>query len=336
VRAYVYNGCMVVAAKNIQGRLAFAGGMTSVMVAGMLLLSPLSSRADDTSIGRASGVNEQETANKTASIPPEQVQVSTPSYKPQFSEFDPPLGTYTYEVSWGGIPAAEAVVEVSQEGDSYRITASAKTFSAIDLFYTLRYRAVGEISAVDLRPEFTKITQLENSKVRSLDMRFHQNGDIEATRTSQRQGRDKKTDSVRFNPNNGTLDPFSASFLARSLEWKLGETKEFDTFNGQTRYLISLTAEDKRTIEVGGVEREVWVIVPTVKNLSSNRAHEKLRRAEIFVTADKAREIVQISSSVFVGTVNTTLESFEPAPPQSEQVRLALQRTRELTLADQG
>ena len=234
---------------------------------------------------------------------------STPVYLPS-PDFDPPLGTYTYEVSWQGIPAASATITVERDGDKYRIGTKAKTFSGIDMFYKLRYRALGVIDGDSLTPIRTEIEHRENSRVKSTQIDYLSSGQIYSVHATAGRGATVKV----LDTKNFTLDPFSASFLARGIEWTVGKTAHFDVFNGRSRYLISLTAESLQTIEADGVEREVFVIVPQVKNLDDDTTSKKLRRAEIFVTADSRREILKIKSSVFIGAVSTTLEHFEPNP----------------------
>jgi len=243
-----------------------------------------------------------------ADLSPDEVEVTTPEYRPVPGEFDPALGTYSYVVSWQGIPAATATVEVQQEDDYYRISASARTHRAIDIFYRLRYWAQGIISVDELRPRETTIEQRENSRRRDTKVQFHPDGIIESVHQSGR----GNPEIHKFDPRNFTLDPFSAAFLARSQAWELGETKSFDTFNGRSRYLIELTAKDKVVMNINGQDREVWVISPHVQKLTEKEPSNKLREARIYVTADKTREIIQITSSVFVGSVTTRMTSFEP------------------------
>ena len=106
------------------------------------------------------------------SITADQVKIKTPTYKPSFDEFTPPLGEYKYEVSWQGIPAAGLTATVTREDDTYRIVTTAKTYKAIDLFYKLRYRAEGVISAYTLRPKKTMINHRENSRVKNTEIKF--------------------------------------------------------------------------------------------------------------------------------------------------------------------
>ncbi|MDC0358285.1 DUF3108 domain-containing protein [Oligoflexia bacterium] len=253
------------------------------------------------------------------SIPPEQVNISTPIYRPNFAQFDPALGTYKYRVSWQGIGAAHLWVNVEKIGMQYRISTVAKTNSFIDVFYKLRYTATGLVSAVDLLPLRTVIEHRENSRDKKTELEFLPNGEIHSVRWN----KGKWFEEKQFDPNNFTLDPFSAAFLARSLDWEVGQKREFDTFNGKSRYLITMHAKDKEKIKVNGVEKEVWVIAPTVRKLTETKPKSKLRNASIYVTADSARDILKIDSEVFVGSVITKLISFTPSSQPISGTRVA-------------
>lgn len=256
-------------------------------------------------------------------ITPDFVQVTTPVYRAYESGFTPAMGRYTYEVSWNGIPAAEGTVDVGGDSLNYRIVASAHTYSVIDILYKLRYRAEGIISAVDMSPIRTVISQQENSKVKNWDIKFQSDGEIESVKSQ----KGKPDEVIRFNSNNFTLDPIAAAFLARGLEWQEGETKQFDTFNGKTRYLISLTASGKETVRYNGESRDCWVISPKVTKIATDEPQHKLREAKIYLSDDKDRDIIKIVSSVFIGSVTTKLISFEPSGLPSP-VRMAQLRSK--------
>ena len=243
-------------------------------------------------------------------VSPEVISISTPVYQPAHEEYRPVFGTYSYTVSWQGIPAATLKVTLEPDGLYYHVVATARTWSGVDLLYKLRYRAEGIVSAIDFLPVKTVIEQSENTRHKYTEINFKGDGEVYALR--QTSGEEPK--ELRFSPNNFMLDPFSAAFLARSLHWSLGDTKEFDTFNGKSRYLISLTAADKKTMQFNGENREVWVIIPKVVNLSNAQQTKKLREARIYVSADDKREVLQLVSEVFIGSVKTTLQSFNPLP----------------------
>ncbi len=234
--------------------------------------------------------------------------VSTPSYQPEFTEFKPELGTYEFSVSWAGIPAATVLVDVDKEGVNYKLSTNVKTNSAISIFYKLKYHAYGLLSGVDYRPIQTTIDSYENSRHKVANISFESPDRVVSNYTDT----NRADIDYDFDPNNMMLEPFSAAFFARSLDWSPGTTRYFDTFNGKSRYLISFTSKEMVKMRVNGVQKDVWVIQPKVKKISSNEESKKLRQANIYVTADAKREILRISSEVFVGSVNTELKSFTP------------------------
>ncbi len=256
-------------------------------------------------------------------IAPDSIKVKTPVYRPEFADFDPALGSYTYTVSWQGIPAATVTVNVDQDEMYYHLNVNARTYSGIDIFYKLRYSAEGLVSSYDLSPIKTTIDHRENSRIKNISIQFYDDGRIEASRVTNKE----QPKVLNFNPDNFTLDPFSAAFLARSLRWEKGQSRAFDTFNGKSRYLITLTCEDEISMKVNDLERKVWVITPKVENLSYPTSNNKLRSAEIYVTADKSREILQIVSKVFVGSVSTRMVSFKESEKHIPLTRVARNRT---------
>jgi hypothetical protein len=243
------------------------------------------------------------------SIPPDQVKISTPVYSPSLS-FKPLLGLYTYSVSWNGIPAATLELKVGRKGDDYELKARAQTAKAIDLIYRLRYYSETVISAKTLMPKHSISVTKANSREKRTELEFLPNGEIHSIQKERR----GKQETLQFDPANFTLDPYSTGFLALSQDWKAGDKRQFDTFNGKNRYLIELTALEETEITVGGKTRKAAVIRPTVKKLTTTDPDpKKLREARIYVSTDDSRELLKISSEVFIGSVNTNLEAFTPA-----------------------
>lgn len=257
-------------------------------------------------------------ASLAFSIEPEKARVITPLYKPKLKDFHPPLGTYRFKVSWQGIPAAYANFTLKKENEHYKLESSARTNSVVDIFYKLRYEANSKIIAKNLKPVESSYDSKENSRHQTAKLKFGKDGKIE----SFYQKNDRKPKEVSFNPHNFTLDPFAAVFVARSLDWKIGQTRTFDTYNGKSRYVISLTAVGKSTIKVNGEKRKVWKISPKVKKIGE-RKHDKLREAIIYITDDEKREVLRIDSEVFVGTVKTKLVGFKPLRSKNDQTSLA-------------
>ncbi len=269
-------------------------------------------------------VFEQSTFKKVSGpeIPAEDVEVSSPIYHAQVGKINYPLGTYNYTVSWQGIPAADASITIDQTGMYYKVNAKAKTYSGIDILYKLRYQALGTVSAVNFMPLKTSINHVENSRIKTTDIEYLDNGDIKAVRSQL----GKNAKSIVFDSKNFTLEPVSAGLLARGVDWSVGKSIELDTFNGKTRYLIKLSCVEKKEIEVNDSPREVWVITPQVLKLTEPEAPNKLREARIYMTTDSAREVLLIESEVFIGTVKTSLDSFEPLNRAGSQTVAQVQK----------
>lgn len=262
-------------------------------------------------LGSAIGALAEET-------PADEVKVNTPLYFPaenlNFRE-----GTFFYEVAWEGIPAAQAEVSVRERNGLYEVYLSAKTNSFVDVFYKLRYAAAGSLSSEDYSPGYLFIDQRENSRITKASLEFSDDGRIRS-QLSKKKSSGLRFEEFNFDSENFTLEPLSAAFLARSLDWEPGVERSFDTFDGKSRYLISLKCIKETTVTINGSERPVWVVEPKVTNLGKNEKSKKLRKAYLYVTADKYRDVLQLESEVFVGSVTTKLTKFVPSARPSLQV----------------
>lgn len=245
-------------------------------------------------------------------IPVDEVEIITPAYSPEPGTFEPRFGTYAYSVSWQGIPAGTVELEMVQNGTDYRIKGRAETNRFVSLFYKLRFNTEALVSASTLQPKRSVYRNRTNNDTEHTKIEFLPDGKIKSVHEDRR----GDIEELHFSPNNFTLDPFSAVFLALSLPWEVGDNRQFDTFTGTSRYLVELTAVDKTNLTVKGETREAVVIAPRVKNLTKKDPSEdddRLREAKIYVSTDPSREILRISSDIFIGSVNTRLVSFTPS-----------------------
>lgn len=257
------------------------------------------------------------TATADDYIAPDLVKVTTPLYRPANAKYKPRPGVYEYTVGWEGITAASCSLTIREENGRFLIDAAARTYSGVDLLYKLRYEARGVIDADNLSSISLSIDHKENSRHKTIEMLFApDSGKIQADRQTGDIAASQK--HVEFTPRNPTLDPIAAAFLARSLDWKVGDARNFDVFNGKSRYFITLTAVDHKVIRFQGEERAVFVISPRVRNLTTTKPRSKLREAFIYVTDDDERDILRIESSVFIGSVSVDLESYSALPSAKE------------------
>lgn len=245
-------------------------------------------------------------------VPAGQVCVSTPAYTPA-SSFNPLLGRYSYTVSWNGIPAASIELELDRLDDEYQIRASARTAKGIDIIYKLRYESQAVLEADTLRPKRSFSVVRTNSKKKTTELEFLPGGEILSMRKNDR-GRVK---TQKFDPDNFTLDPYSAGLLALSQEWKVGESRRFDMFSGKSRYLIEFFAVEQTELTVNERKRQAIVLIPMIKKLNDTEhddKEKKLRQARIFISADQPRELLKVSSDLLFGSLDTEMVDFTPSP----------------------
>jgi hypothetical protein len=247
-------------------------------------------------------------------INPGEVDVKTASYIPTKTDFE--KGTYLYEVTWQGIPVAEARVVVGDQQlgqtNMLKVKATAETGDFIDIFYRLRFSSESVFEAESFKPVHFYSHQKENSREKYRDVEFGPGGLIRTDYVKN----GKHHEGLEFRSVNSTFDPISAAFLARSLPLKLGEKHSFDVFNGKHRYLISFHIEARETIEVEGVSHNAFKVIPSVQKLTDSEGEKRLDRAAIWISADESREVLKLESKVLVGKVNAKLVKFVPEEQQ--------------------
>jgi hypothetical protein len=241
--------------------------------------------------------------------------ISTPKYSTAIDSFHPPLGTYKFSIKWGKVKAGKATIEVSRDQDFYNIHVRAKTLNTVNKFYKLRFRGETQLSANNLTPIKTKMYQRTNDRAKEIEITFHDDGEIESVRHKYKDKIKKKTEIRKLNTENFTLDPVSAVFIVRSLDWEKGVSRVFDVFDGKSRHLITITCAGKQKKDVLGETRETWVLVPTVKNITRGEDSSEVGAIKVYLSTDKAKELLIIEGDVMVGKIITRLESFTPLEP---------------------
>jgi hypothetical protein len=259
-------------------------------------------------------------------ISPELIKVKTEHYAP--SNVNLPRGSYVYQIAWQGIPVARSEILVSDKetssGQMVSVIAKAKTGSFIDVFYKLRHESASLFRPQTFQPVNFRSYQKENSRVLSREINFDPNGVISFK--EMKKGKDLLEKS--FDPQNLTFDPISAVFFARSIPLKIGEDLTFDVFNGKHRYLITFNAVAKEKLQLGDNYFDTVKLVPTVKKLTDTKGEKKFHSATIWVTDDEYRQILKLESSVFVGSVSATLESYTPEITPDSPISSTVQAIR--------
>jgi hypothetical protein len=199
---------------------------------------------------------------------PVKVPTSVPLYQPKFY----PYGTgekASYRASWNGVPVATAEIEttpITFEGKkSYRVRVDAKTSRGLDLIWRMRDTITSVFDAKSLAPSRFVFSQRENSRVIDTEAKFNQKAKKWAVNRWQE---GKKPRVYDFDSNN-TLDPITAVYLARSIDFNVGEKLFFNVFGGRHQYLLELNVEKKEPVELeSGAVIEAFKLVPKLTNLT--------------------------------------------------------------------
>lgn len=236
-----------------------------------------------------------------AKNPPSAFPDRIPLYEPRFRPFDGGEEAL-YRGSWNGIPVATADVRTSAiwiDGKKYyQVRVQARTSKVLDLFWKMRDTVVSVFEAETLQPYRYSLKQRENRRRIDTKASFHP----ESNKWRIHRKKGKKNKTYEF-VSAGTLDPVTAVYLARSLDFKVGDRFYFNVFGGKSRYRLTLDVVSRERIELDAGVYEAFKIVPRIKNVTKSGHAEKLRQATVWISADQKRIPLMIASEVFIGNV---------------------------------
>ncbi len=225
------------------------------------------------------------------------------------SEFHPELGTYHYDVQWGGIQVGKVFIIIDKEGDKYRVVVSGKTSQKINLLYRAKYRGEVQFDPDPLTPITAEILQKSRKDTKSIHMTFPQRNRVESVEVKKGQNKPPRTTYREFTSDTFILDPFSTLFLVRQLDWHVGMAEVFDIFTGKEKYELRLLCDSVTTLKVGKRERSAWLIMPRL--ISSKDGKEvKKNTLQVYLARDESREVLRIDVEPQVGTVEVHLKKF--------------------------
>lgn len=215
-----------------------------------------------------------------------------------------PTGRLEYRLTWNGIPAASAAIEVKRDDtrstESYLVEARTRTSALVDFFYSLRGTVVSSFDAA-LSPLGFRFDREINDRPESTAIEF---GGAEAFATGSHL-RDRKRSVVEVG-DDYVLDPVTAIFHALDQPLEPGRELVYDVFTGQSRYRVQLLVHGEETIEVGAGRFPALRVEPRVWKVGQG-LEPRLRRATIWVSQGSPRLPLKVRSEVFVGAVNADL-----------------------------
>jgi len=229
---------------------------------------------------------------------------AVPVYAPRFSPYADGEKA-VYKATWNGIisvATAEIYTTplVANGKKVYQVRVEAQTSKLLDLIWRMRDTISSTFDAKALSPSRFAFNQRENSRV--IDTEAYYNS-VTNRWVVNRQQVGKKTKKYEFDSHN-TVDPITAVYLARSLDFKVGDRLYFNIFGGRYRYLLELYVERKEPVEMAsGRVIDAFRIVPRIRNTTKKGYAKRLYEAFIWISADERRLPIKMSSKIAFGSV---------------------------------
>lgn len=237
------------------------------------------------------------------------------------SDFKPRLGTYYYGFEFNSVNVGSACIAILREGDLYKMNVNARTNNKIDYVYKIRYQGRSTLDMDPLSPKVTTISQTVKSKEKDIVIRFQGDGSIKTSETVTVSGEFDDADQRMIHPDRFTVDPFSATYLARGYDWKVGSVESIDVYTGKKRYELRLKCVDRVLVDMGGIRKPAWVIVPSARNLDDAKPLDPKKKpadVKIYLSADDSKDVLKIEAIHTMGTFHVYLDRFEPALAQAK------------------
>lgn len=231
-----------------------------------------------------------------------------------FLPFEEPESV-VYRATWVGIPVGEAKIKstpVWQDGKKfYAAQIQAKTLPYLDFFFRVRDTIQSVIDADTLKPHRFVYEQRENDKTSSTVADYDP-----ATGKWILNVKKKKRVKRHELDFADTLDPIAASYLVRSLDFKVGDELDFMVFvGGKSRYPLTLKVLEKETIGVGGHVFEAYKIISRVELSGDGEDPAEFREAHVWLSSDMRRILLRATSEVLLGSFNIEMIELESGKP---------------------
>lgn len=215
-----------------------------------------------------------------------------------------------YEFGWNGIPAARAVMTVTQivvnNVMAYKLRTETFTTGRVRLLWKMDDWGESIVHPRTLKPIMFFMHQDEAGMVADTFVAFdHDSKVAKITRTSKRKTKKKE---LRLTD---AYDPLSLVYLLRCIKLNVGEKKVFEIVDGHHTYkvIFDIIAKEKITVKAGSYTS--YKIRPAfVQTPPPVKKEEKiLYSADLWINADPPNYLLQVKSKIMVGTVYGELVS---------------------------
>jgi len=215
---------------------------------------------------------------------------------------DPARARYDYRVTWNGIPAANAIVTVTDDVATAlsQLEADVRTNRVIDMLYNFRASLWGAVETKDWQPRGFAFHRHIGRRQESTRIEVGSDGAL--TGHYLRAGR---SEEVKRIDEAGVIDPIAALLRLRHALPTEAKVTHHELFTGETRYRVEIEYVGEETIHLPAGEFAAIKVIPRV--LRVGKKDDRIQEVTAWVTRDAPHTILRVRSDVFIGSVYADL-----------------------------
>ena len=226
-----------------------------------------------------------------------------------------------FKLGWGIFSVAKAslqtIPDTYDNKEALRITLSARTNGFADAIYKVRNVNTSWI-ADDVSRSFEYASD-QNEGGRRRDSRACFDTEANTAQYSNKVNGENR-EPISVVP--GTFDPLGIVFLARALDFDVGDKIVIPTSNGKEFFYTIIHVKDKVTKNFRFGKREAFVLEPDIKDIGGVFKRSDDGKIRFFMSADEEKLPLRMESEVAVGKFWAELVEVED-PEQMESVAVS-------------
>ena len=210
---------------------------------------------------------------------------------------------FVYDLTWAGIKAGTASLEVVKKGDTVKIISTARSASWISVFYTVEDKIVSTLLE---KPAFSYIGLPTTYRVKLREGRHRRDKEVifDRARNKAQYINHLKNEKREYKVPPGVFDPISGFFHLRSVPLKVGEPVSVTIFDSKKVWDVEVQVlrRERITLPIGTFD--TVVIKPVLQSEGIF-----FRKGDVFIwLTDDAKHIpVKVQTKVAIGHINATL-----------------------------
>jgi hypothetical protein len=210
---------------------------------------------------------------------------------------------FIYDLTWAGIKAGTASLELKKEGDTVKIVSTAQSAQWVSVFYTVDDRIESILSH---NPSFSSIGQPVQYRIKIREGRHRRDKEVVFDRSNNKaKYRDYLSNEKKeFNVPPSVFDPISSFYHLRTLKLTVGDPVYVTIFDSKKVWNVEVQVLRRERITLPTGTFDTIVVKPNMKSEGIF-----YRKGEIFIwlTDDLNHIPVQLQTKVAVGSITATL-----------------------------